>query len=162
VDDLVAAYAPTNVLMGQELSHFINFAPQHHYVLQASLAQLHEWVRTGKPAPSAPPMELSESDPPVFAVDANGLVLGGIRTAWVDVPVAKTSGIGSGESELAALFGSGEPFDAATLQRLYPGGSAEYLDRFTMSLDQAIAAGFLLTADRAEILELAAATFPQG
>jgi hypothetical protein len=162
LDDLVAAYAPTNVLMGQELSHFINFAPQHHYVLQASLAQLHEWVRTGKPAPSAPPMELSESDPPVFAVDANGLVLGGIRTAWVDVPVAKTSGIGSGESELAALFGSGEPFDAATLQRLYPGGSAEYLDRFTVSLDQAIAAGFLLTADRAEILELAAATFPQG
>jgi len=160
--DLVAAYAPTNVLMGQELSYRINFAPQHHYVLQASLAGLHDWVSSGKPAPTAPQMELSQSDPPVFALDANGLVEGGIRTPWVDVPVAKTSGIGGGETELAALFGSGEPFDSATLQRLYPGGLSEYLERFTASLDQAIASGFLLAADRAEILELAEATYPPG
>ena len=50
VDDLIAAYAPTNMLMGQELDHFINFAPQHHYVLQAALAQLQQWVRTAVPA----------------------------------------------------------------------------------------------------------------
>jgi hypothetical protein len=31
--DIVAAYAPTNVLMGQQFDHCINFAPQHHYVL---------------------------------------------------------------------------------------------------------------------------------
>jgi len=160
--DLVAAYAPTNVLMGQELSYRINFAPQHHYVLQASLAGLHDWVSSGKPAPTAPQMELSQSDPPVFALDANGLVEGGIRTPWVDVPVARTSGVGGGETELAALFGSGEPFDSSTLQRLYPGGLSEYLERFTASLDQAIESGFLLAADRAEILELAAATFPTG
>ena len=35
LDDLVAAYAPTNELMGTKLSYCINFAPQHHYVLQA-------------------------------------------------------------------------------------------------------------------------------
>jgi hypothetical protein len=76
--------------------------------------------------------------------------------------VAKTSGVGDDESRMAALFGSGEPFDSATLQRLYPGGAAEYLDRFTTSLDQAIASGFLMAADRAEILELAEATYPAG
>jgi hypothetical protein len=162
LDALVAAYAPTNVLMGQQLSHFINFAPQHHYVLQAALANLHSWVLTGKPAPTAPRLEFSQSDPPVFALDANGLARGGIRTPWVDVPVAKTSGIGGGETEMAALFGSGEPFDAATLQRLYPGGSAEFIGRFAESLDQAIESGFLVPADRDEILELAAATFPKG
>ena len=56
--DIVAGYAPTNVLMGQQLDHRINFAPQHHYVLQAALAQLRRWVHTGQPAPSATPIEL--------------------------------------------------------------------------------------------------------
>ena len=47
LDQLAAGYAPTNALMGQELEHYINFAPQHHYVLQAAIAGLHAWVRTG-------------------------------------------------------------------------------------------------------------------
>ena len=160
LDDIVAAYAPTDVLMEQQLSHFINFAPQHHYVLQASLAQLHGWVRSGNPAPTGPRMQLDDADPPALVLDANGLARGGIRTPWVDVPVAQTSGIGGDESELSALFGSGEPFDTATLQRLYPRGSAEFIGRFTESLDQAIESGFIVPADRDEILELAAATFP--
>src|SRR3984885_8479311 len=42
--DVVAAYAPTNMLMGQQLDHCINFAPQHHYVLQAALSHLNNWV----------------------------------------------------------------------------------------------------------------------
>jgi hypothetical protein len=58
------------------------------------------------------------------------------------------------------IFGSGEPFDTATLRRLYPGGPTEYLERFTAALDTAIQSGFILQADRAEILELAAATYP--
>ena len=45
LDQLVAAYAPTNTLMGQQLPHYINFAPQHHYVLQAAIAGLHGWIR---------------------------------------------------------------------------------------------------------------------
>jgi alpha/beta hydrolase family protein len=158
-DDIIAAYAPTNMLMGQQLAHCINFAPQHHYVVQAAIAQLHNWVRTGRPAPAAPPMTLSETDPPRLVLDENGLARGGVRTPWVDVPIAKTSGIGSEESLMSTLFGSGEPFDSATLGRLYPGGSADYLPRFTKALDQAIEAGFIVPADRPEILELAAATF---
>ena len=55
LDDIVAAYAPTKILMGQELGHYINFAPQHHYVVQAAIAALTNWVGTGHPAPSAPP-----------------------------------------------------------------------------------------------------------
>jgi Alpha/beta hydrolase domain len=78
----------------------------------------------------------------------------------VDVPIARTSGIGGEESVMSWIFGSGELFDAATVQRLYPGGLADYLDRFTASLDASIRSGFLLPADREEILQLAAATFP--
>jgi hypothetical protein len=63
---------------------------------------------------------------------------------------------------MAAIFGSGEPFDDAKLRRLYPGGAEEYLEGFTTALDTAIGAGFILPADRAEILELAAATYRSG
>jgi hypothetical protein len=62
---------------------------------------------------------------------------------------------------MSSIFGSGELFDAATVRRLYPGGAADYLERFTASLDSAIEAGFILAAEREEILQLAAATFPE-
>lgn len=158
--DIVAAYAPTHNLMGAQLARPINFSPQHHYVVQAALAALHRWVRTDEPAPNAPRMELSDASPPQLVLDANGLARGGVRTPWVDVPTARTSGLGNEDSGMASLFGTGELFDVPTLRRLYPGGAAEYLVRFEVSLDTAIERGFILPADRPEILELAAATYP--
>jgi hypothetical protein len=158
--DIVAAYAPTNMLMGQQLGHYINFAPQHHYVVQAALAALNTWVGTGEPAPTAPPIGVRETDHPEPVLNAKGLAEGGIRTPWVDVPIARTSGVVAEESIMSAIFGSGEPFDDAALQRLYPGGAPEYLERFTAALDTAIQSGFILPADRAEILQLADATYP--
>ena len=157
--DIVAAYAPTNVLMGQELDHCINFAPQHHYVLQAALSRLCRWVRADEPAPSAEPIELGDAESPQPVLDANGLARGGVRTPWADVPIARTSGIGSEETTMASIFGSGELFDTATVRRLYPDGAADYLERFTVALDSAIQSGFILAADREEIRQLAAATF---
>jgi hypothetical protein len=164
LDDIVAAYAPTKMLMGQELGHYINFAPQHHYVVQAAIAALTNWVATGQPAPNAPTIDVRETEGPQPVPDRNGVAQGGVRTPWVDVPAARTSGVippeAAAESIMAFLFGCGEPFDAATLGRLYPGGAGEYLDRFTASLETAIKSGFLLAADRDEILALAAATYP--
>jgi hypothetical protein len=159
LDEIVAAYAPTDELMGNKLSYFINFAPQHHYVLQAAIAGLNDWVRTGEPAPAAAPMSLTGDETPALVLDANGIVEGGVRTPWVDVPVARTSGLAPDQSPMSFLFGSGEPFDAATLRELYPGGSADYLERFTGALDSTIEAGFILAADREEILALAAAGY---
>lgn len=158
--DILAAYAPTDELMGTKLSYFINFAPQHHYVLQAAVAGLNVWVRTGEPPSGADPIALTDDEPPRFVADANGLAQGGVRTPWVDVPVARTSGVADDESPMSFLFGTGEPFGAETLRGLYPGGSADYLQRFTDALDRAIKAGFLLSDDREEILELAAASYP--
>ena len=159
IDDIVAAYAPTNELMGTQLSYCINFAPQHHYVLQAAIANLNAWVRTGEPAPSAPPIALTDADPPRLDLDDNGLAKGGVRTPWIDAPIAKTSGLAPDESPMSFIFGSGEMFNTAALRALYPGGPADYLERFTEALDRAIDFGFIRPADRSEILELAAATF---
>jgi Alpha/beta hydrolase domain len=157
--DIVAAYAPTDMLMGQQLDRCINFAPQHHYVLQAALMQLCRWVHTGQPAPSAEPIACTDAQPPQPVRDANGLARGGVRTPWVDVPIARTSGEGGRQSTMASIFGSGELFDPDTVRRIYPGGQADYLRRFTARLDAAIQAGFILPADRDEILSLTAATF---
>ncbi|MEO6716452.1 MAG: alpha/beta hydrolase domain-containing protein, partial [Novosphingobium sp.] len=55
--------------------------------------------------------------------------------------------------------GNGDPFDKATLARLYPGGKADYMGRFTRALDTAIRAGHLLREDRQEILDIAAIRF---
>jgi hypothetical protein len=176
LEDIVAAYAPTDTLMGQQLAHCINFAPQHHYVVQAAIAGLNRWAGGGEPAPNAERIALSDANPPQLVLDENGLAQGGVRTPWVDVPVARTSGItsdlvngesgtgesGTDESVMSMIFGSGELFDAATLSRLYPGGSAEYLAQFRQALDQAITSGFIVAADRGEILELAAAMYPRG
>ena len=160
LSELVAAYAPTNELMGQQLSYCINFAPQHHYVLQAAVAALNSWVRTGDAPPVAAPVELSDSEPPELVLDATGNAVGGVRTPWVDVPIARTSGLAPEDSPMSFLFGSGQLLDAETLGTLYPGGCGEYLERFTAALDRAIEAGFIVAADREEILALAKLTFP--
>jgi hypothetical protein len=160
IAELAAAFAPTCELMGEQLARPINFAPQHHYVLQAALSALQQWVASRSPAPSGERLRLAREAPPTLAVDGLGVAEGGVRTPWVDVPIARTSGVGGDDNSMAALFGSGELFDQATLDWIYPGGKAEYLRRFEASLDAAIEARFLLRADRAEILALASATYP--
>lgn len=160
IADLAAAYTPTKSLMGQQLDHYINFGPQHHYVVQAALAALHTWVRTGVLPSSGPLLEVRDDDPPAPVLDAHGIAAGGVRTPWVDIPIARTSGVSADANIMSAIFGSGEPFDEATLRRLYPGGEPDYLAGFTLALDEAIQSGFILAADRDEIRQLAAATYP--
>jgi len=151
--------APSN-LMGMPLSKPMNAAPQHHYVMQAALAALDAWVRTGAAPPHSPRMDVIDGPAPALAKDANGNATGGIRSPWLDAPTARLSGLGQTGGGFALLFGVTEPFDAAKLAQLYPGGKAEYLGKFDASLERAIRAGFILRADEGEIHALAAAMYP--
>jgi hypothetical protein len=151
--------APAN-LMGSTLAKPMNSAPQHHYVMQAALAALQNWLKTGTTPPHGPRMDVVEGSPPTLAQDGNGNATGGIRTPWLDVPIARLSGLGQTGQGFAILFGVTEPFDQAKLAQLYPGGRAEYQKRFDASLDRAIKAGFILRRDEAEIRALAAAMYP--
>ena len=160
LEALAAAYAPTRSLLGQPVPAPINFGPQQHYAVQAALATLERWVRTGKAPPTSPRIELSRATPQKAVLDAHGIARGGIRTPWVDAPTARLSSDGN-PGRMAAIFGTSEVFDAATLERLYPGGKADYLKRFEASLDQSIRRGFILPQDRAEILGLAALMYPK-
>lgn len=153
IEKLAEAYA-SNEIMGMKMPHPINNGPQQHYVAQAALRKLDAWVSRGKAPPQSPPLDYRDGK---FALDANGMARGGIRTPWVDVPVARLVGV-TGAQGFLALMGTVEPFDAAKLQALYPEGRSQYLARFAQALDRAIADGFILAADRAEILALANAS----
>ena len=148
----------TNLMIGRTDSP-INAGPQQHYVAQAALAGLTKWAAGGEPPPAAPRLDV-DSEGTGFRLDERGLALGGIRTPWVEAPTAVMAGLGQSGESFAMLFGRTEPFDDATLATLYPGGRAEYLQRFEASLDATIAAGFLLSEDREEILAVAAASYP--
>lgn len=96
-----------------------------------------------------------------YVVDGHGIARGGIRTPWVDVPLATLTGLApAGGPGFAFLFGHSQLFDSATVAALYPGGKDDYLGRFDQALERAVGLGFLLEADTAEIKALASASFP--
>jgi hypothetical protein len=94
-------------------------------------------------------------------LDGHGNVVGGVRTPAVDVPVSTLSGAPpQGSSELCGLFGSTVPFSPQTLVALY-GTKAGYVAAYSTDLDRAIAARYILAADRASLLaEAAQVPFP--
>lgn len=160
-DELAAMMAPRSAPLGAAFPLPINSGPQQHYVAQAAIAALDRWVRTGAPPASAGRLELEPGEPVRLRMDPHGIAAGGVRTPWVDVPVAVLSGLGQEAAPGAALlFGSTRPFDGATLRRLYPHGAGDYLPAFRAAAERAVAAGFLLAADLDEIVAVAAASFP--
>jgi hypothetical protein len=162
LETLAAANEPTNNALGGKSAKPVNNALQHHYVVEAALWNLDRWIRTGQAPPKTDPIKVKEDKPgapPSLVLDANGLAEGGIRTPWVDVPTARLSGVGNAGGMAAMMAGVCEPFDAATLDRLYPGGKNEYLKKFEASLAAAIKAGFILPTDRQEIMSLAAIAY---
>ncbi len=163
IGKLAALWGPNPALLGRKLAKPMNAAPQHHYVAMAAMAHLDTWVRTGRSPPKSPRLEITPpaapGQAPSLVLDANGNARGGIRSPWVDAPTMKLSGMANAGGAFAGLVGSSEPFDAAKLAALYPGGKADYLKQADASLTRALKAGFILPADAAEIRALTAATY---
>jgi Alpha/beta hydrolase domain len=160
IDSLIKAFAPADSVLGRPLTRPMNTAPQHHYVLMAALAALRAWVAEGRAPESAQQLSVSGGLPATLVCDPVGNATGGIRSPWIDVPVARLSGVGQTGSIFAALFGVTEFFDKQRLAYLYPNGRAEYIDNFAAALDSAISRGHILLEDKAQIVALAAATYP--
>jgi len=96
----------------------INSGPQH-FVLKAAVHALNRWVRTGRPPAFAPRLDVT-APPITIQRDEHGNALGGIRTPWVDAPIASHSGSGQTGSLLCLLFGTTFALDDTTLDALYP------------------------------------------
>jgi Alpha/beta hydrolase domain len=153
--------APTAEPLGMRLPAPVNSGPQHHYVAQAAIAHLDRWARGGDPPPRSPLLEVDPDDHMLLVTDDAGIARGGIRTGWVDVPVAALSGIApDGVPGLAILLGATREFGSAELARRYPGGRDEYAAAFAAATERAVTDGFLLADDAAEIIALAVAAYP--
>jgi len=125
----------------------INDGPQH-FVAKAAFSSLDNWVRTGVAPPVAPRLATTSSAVPSLLRDADGIVLGGVRTPLVDVPVDVLSGVaGPNPAVICILSGSTAPLSDERLAQLYASRD-EYVQRYADSTDAAIAAGFVLAADR--------------
>lgn len=122
-------------------------------VMNAAYEHLVQWIVSGEAPPFAPPLQVARWLPELeFARDSYGNILGGIRLAAHAVPTANNTGMnaaGDGGSGFCFLYGSHEPFDAATLARLYPSHEA-YVEAVRAVVEKNLADGFILpeAADR--------------
>ncbi len=122
----------------------VNSGPQH-FVASAAIAALDNWVRNGVAPAYADRLEVA-GNPAAFVKDSVGNVLGGIRTPYVDVPVAILSGEGQTGNLLCTLFGTTQLFDSTQLMSLYP-DHATFVSEINTSVDSAVRERFLLQPD---------------
>jgi hypothetical protein len=123
----------------------VNSGPQH-WVLKGAFAALERWVRDGVAPTSAPRLELNPGTPPQFVLDEHGNVRGGIRTSYVDAPVATLSGLGQMGAAFCRIFGTTVGFDDETLASLYP-DHASYVAAINAATDAAVDSGFIVEED---------------
>ncbi|GAB17405.1 hypothetical protein GOEFS_032_00010 [Gordonia effusa NBRC 100432] len=124
---------------------------QQRFVLRAALSHLCGWVADGTAPPLASPLELT-GDEPTFRTDDVGNVRGGVRTPSVDAPTQVLTGIVKDPvSRICLLFGATGAIPPTDLIARY-GSHEGYLDAYTAAVDRSIAEGFVLEADRVEIL----------
>jgi len=131
----------------------INIGPAH-FVLDAAFHWINRWVAHGVRPPVAPRLETTGVSPVVFATDAHGNVLGGIRTPAVDAPVATLSGLPQGGSGFCFLFGTTVPFTPSQLAALYR-NHGRFVSAWVHATRSARAAGFLVRADARELVSAA-------
>ncbi|MFE3003355.1 alpha/beta hydrolase domain-containing protein [Nocardia sp. NPDC059246] len=144
--ELAERMAPRRNPLGVDFPEPINSGPQHHYVLQRAIAALSEWA-DGGPAPArADRLRVSAGE---LVLDVHGNALGGVRTPWLDVPLAVLSGLGQEGGGPAIMFGCTRPLPGPTPDN--------YLEAFRAATGGAVAAGFLLAEDVPEILAMAVA-----
>jgi hypothetical protein len=129
------------------------------HVHDVALRNLVEWVRDGVPAPRAARIEL-EGNGPAIARDDHGNALGGVRTSYLDVPVAtyetvseRQPGTTGGRCDML-----GPQFDFAPdeLRALY-GSQEGYVARLRGRLEELVRDRWYLDFHAAELLREAGA-----
>lgn len=122
----------------------VNSGPQH-FLVKAAINTLNNWLLTGVAPLEADRFVFDDSTGELLR-DGYGNVLGGIRTPYVDVPIATLSGEGQTDNEFCSIYGTTTLFDAETLASLYPDHET-YVSAVFNSVDEAVANGFLVAAD---------------
>ena len=117
----------------------------------AALQNMELWVREGIAPPHADPILVENGEP---VLDEFGNVIGGWRSPYLDVPTSTWNGTASGAS-FCFIAGWEEPFDQATLDRLYRNHGA-YVKAVGQSTRELERQRFLTDYDAREIRQEAA------
>ena len=125
----------------------VNGNPIHHFTVNAGFHALDKWLREGVPPSVADRLEIEDGSR--IALDEHGNGLGGIRSPYVDAPLATFSGIGEGHI-MCMIFGEMKMFDREQLAEIYS-SREEYLDRVRASLDESLNKEFLRPDDAEKI-----------
>ena len=125
----------------------------------AAFEHLVKWIREDIRPPSAEPLQVSRMMPEVvFARDEYGNVLGGIRLAEHAVATATNTGMNnSATNRFCFLYGSHEPFDKKTLDRLYPSHNS-YVEAIRGVVKQNLEDGYILPFAAAKTIREAEAS----
>ena len=126
--------------------------PTDHFIRAAAL-RLVRWAENGQTPPRAPRIELAAQDVICESkLDDAGNAVGGVRSPFVDVPLSTFDAHSYSQSSgLYMLTGDERPFSREAALRRY-GSVDAYAERFRVALDETIEAGYLLAADRDELL----------
>ncbi len=125
-----------------------------HWALDAAVHWLNRWIVDGTPPPPGPLLATTHVSPVVYKLDANGNVIGGVRTPQVDAPIAALGSQGN-SGGFCFLFGSTVPYSPAHLAGLYK-NHGQFVSAWARAIHKEQAAGFLLPADGSELLRSAA------
>ncbi len=120
-----------------------------HWVLDAAVYWLNQWVVNRVNPPRGQLLQTTSASPVVFAKDANGNTLGGVRSPQVDAPIAALGGVGN-TPVLCGLFGTTVPFSADKLAGLYK-NHGQFVAQWSRSVADGVIHGFLRPADAAEL-----------
>ena len=124
-----------------------------HWALDAAVYWLNKWIVAGRPPPRAPLLATTHVSPVVYKLDANGNVIGGVRTPQVDAPIAALGSQGN-SGGFCFLFGSTVPYSASHLASLYK-THGQFVSAWARAVGRDRADGFLLPADAVELLHSA-------
>jgi hypothetical protein len=120
-----------------------------HYVVGHAYDLLVRWIKTGRPPPSAPRIEITTigapGTPSDVVRDSLGLALGGIRLSELAVATAENVGVNSGPGA-CVRWGYSVPFDIATLNALYPNHDS-YVDQVIAITEGNIQNDYINAAD---------------
>lgn len=120
-----------------------------HWVLNAAVYWLNQWVVNGIAPPTAPYLQVTSTSPVVFTKDANGNTEGGVRSPQVDAPIAALGGVGNSPA-FCSLFGSTVPYPPSQLSALYK-NHGQFVSQWDQAVQNAVKAGFLLKPDAVEL-----------
>lgn len=118
------------------------------YIYASSADAMNKWIRFGTQPPIADRFVLTNPPAAGVARDAFGNAIGAIRTAEIDVPVAKEA------ADTCGLGGTHVPFDTATVNALYPTHN-DYVAKVTQAAQASVAKGFVLPADAQDEIDRA-------